>query len=364
MFLLLLPALFFAAAGVSALYYRRRWRRRLSVEVAFEKPALDVGETGFLRETVSNKKLLPFWCGSLRCRAPAFIELARGASEGGSFCDAASAFSYETVSRRVPFTARRRGYFRMEGAELHTQDFFFQYRLLCAFPAHAELYVYPEMRRAQRYGPALSRLTGEVLARRHYLEDETRFRGIRDYAPSDSLRRVNWNATAKTGELKVNEFSCTTAQEVWLLLDFDALTAWDSSDLREDILSAAAYLARALLQGGVPVGLAANVEDAATGAEAGLPCRAGAGQDTALRRVLARALPERAARPFSPLLAEVLGRTRASSQYILLSLSAPEELQAQTAALRGSRLHWAVFAPKDARLRISDRRGITLCETP
>lgn len=249
------------------------------MEVAFEKPALDVGETGFLRETVSNKKLLPFWCGSLRCRVPVFIELAHGASGGGNFCDAASAFSYETVSRRVPFTARRRGYFRLDGAELHTQDFFFQYRLLCAYPAHAELYVYPELRRAQRYGPELSRLTGEVLARRHYLEDETRFKGIRDYAPSDSLRRVNWYATAKTGEIKVNEFSCTTAQEVWLLLDFDALTVWDSEDLREDILSSAAYLARALLQSGVPVGLASNVPDAATGAEAGaaLPRRRGAG---------------------------------------------------------------------------------------
>jgi len=50
------------------------------------------------------------------------------------------------------------------------------------------------------------------------------FYGIREYQPSDPMRKVNWNQTAAKGELHVNEFEQETYGEVALFIDTRRLT--------------------------------------------------------------------------------------------------------------------------------------------
>ena len=88
--------------------------------------------------------------------------------------------------------------------------------------------------------------------------------GVRLYQAGDPLNRVNWRATARTGQLhsKVYEPSCIAGATV--LLDFSRLVPGQHEPVRSELaITAAASLANAVYQLGQQVGLITNGRDAA-----------------------------------------------------------------------------------------------------
>ena len=53
-------------------------------------------------------------------------------------------------------------------------------------------------------------------------EDVTRYRSLREYLPGDSLRRVNWKASAKTGQLFVMDYLPLLHAPVLILLNLNS----------------------------------------------------------------------------------------------------------------------------------------------
>lgn len=49
------------------------------------------------------------------------------------------------------------------------------------------------------------------------------FFALRDYAPGDTMRRINWKASARTGRMLVNQMERTTAAEVTVFIDGRAI---------------------------------------------------------------------------------------------------------------------------------------------
>ncbi len=83
-----------------------------------------------------------------------------------------------------------------------------------------EIIVYPEVEAADQFLEVLPMVTGEfetfISGRGHdlYL--------IRDYMPHDSARHVDWKATARTGALKVREFSREDERKLRIVFDNSA----------------------------------------------------------------------------------------------------------------------------------------------
>ncbi len=80
-----------------------------------------------------------------------------------------------------------------------------------------ELIVYPAVEPTERFLEVLPMVTGEF-------ETFVRGRGydlylIRDYMPDDSARHVDWKATARTGALKVREFSREDERKLRIVFD-------------------------------------------------------------------------------------------------------------------------------------------------
>ena len=67
---------------------------------------------------------------------------------------------------------------------------------------------------SRRLRQSFVQLNGEMLTRRHLLEDPFEYRGIREYQPYDDMRSINWKATAKTGDFKVNQMGYTSLKSV------------------------------------------------------------------------------------------------------------------------------------------------------
>lgn len=57
------------------------------------------------------------------------------------------------------------------------------------------------------------------------------FFALREYAPGDTIRSVNWKASARTGKMMVNQMMRTTAAEVTILVDGRAICGAGSEEL-------------------------------------------------------------------------------------------------------------------------------------
>ncbi len=80
-----------------------------------------------------------------------------------------------------------------------------------------EVIVYPEVESTEQFVDVLPKVTGEF-------ESFVRGRGhdlylIREYMPDDSARHVDWKATARTGSLKVREFSREDERKLRIVFD-------------------------------------------------------------------------------------------------------------------------------------------------
>ncbi len=99
----------------------------------------------------------------------------------------------------------RRGRYRQESFGLATRFPFAFLTKTRRVPLQREIIVYPRLEPSEELFAVLPLITGEF---------ETFIRGrgsdlhrIREYMPEDSARHVDWKATAKSGSLKVREFS-------------------------------------------------------------------------------------------------------------------------------------------------------------
>lgn len=364
MFILLFLAVSFLVISRINAFYRKNWSRGVDIGIRFDSDGVFEGEEAGLSENVSNRKLMPLWWGSIQYPMPGSLKpLEPGSGTAGSHRDTVSVFSYENLHRTLRFTAAKRGYYRIREAELTTEDLFFSYKYIKRYPIDTEFYVYPDILHTERFSIDFNRIVGEAIVRRHAIEDPFQLRGIRDYTPLDSLKDINWPATARTGDLKVNEYSNTSSQEVLLLLDFDGYNAYDHEKLKEDLIRAAAQLTVRLLKAGVPVGLLSNATDCVTQEEIRLPCRGGLDQNLRLLRQMARMDTGRLSRPFDELLGDKLP-TGGSTHLILLSYYSEAQLQNKITELRagGNSLRWILLREPESRALAPAIEGVTVCE--
>jgi len=123
----------------------------------------------------------------------------------------------------------RRGRYQQETFGLSTRFPFAFLTKTRRVPLLRELLVFPSVEPTDEFFEVLPLITGE-------LESYVRGRGndlyrIREYAPDDSARHVDWKASAKSGSLKVREFSREDERKLRIVFDNPA----------DNRVSAAAY---------------------------------------------------------------------------------------------------------------------------
>src|SRR2546422_5095241 len=118
----------------------------------------------------------------------------------------------------------------------------------------------------------------------------TEFYSMRDYIPGDDPKRINWKASARHGELIVNETEAERVTDVMIVLDTDVtMLGPTESELFEREVQAAASLTRLLLSQGNRVGLVLQ------GGERGsIPAGFGKRHERRILYLLAAAKPGRA----------------------------------------------------------------------
>ena len=104
---------------------------------------------------------------------------------------------------------------------------------------------------------------GIVPSRERIFEDPTRIQGVREYKPGDSLRRMDWKTSARTGSLQVRRYEPAISLEtaVFLNLNSDDYAQRHRSQSTELGIVVAASVAAHLTQRRQAVGLFTNGTD-------------------------------------------------------------------------------------------------------
>ncbi|MXX52169.1 MAG: DUF58 domain-containing protein [Chloroflexi bacterium] len=125
-----------------------------------------------------------------------------------------------------------RGEFRLGPVTVVSSDPFGLFQSPRRLGATEKLIVYPRVVEIRRVLLPVDLLSGGDAQRQLTHNITTNASSIRDYVPGDSMNRIHWRSTARTGELMVKEFELDPLVDIWLFCDFSAKSAYDDGSIR------------------------------------------------------------------------------------------------------------------------------------
>lgn len=249
--------------------YSRLWQEGVTVTLTFDKSTVRAGEEVRLLEVVENRKGLPL--SSLKVKFQCSRYLLFSDSTNSSVTDRYyrndlfSVMPYQRITRTHRIACPKRGYYGIYGIDLVGADLFFSEEMMGSLSSEAVLYVLPGVVPFENIEQAIRRISGEIVTRRHEIEDPFTYKGIREYQPYDEPKTINWKATARTGELKVNVRENTSVSGVRIFMNLEDNGILRREELLEMSISLCGGIAEYLLREGVRLSVFANAKDCISG---------------------------------------------------------------------------------------------------
>ncbi len=244
--------------SLGALSYRRRLQYRRGF------PGEQVG----LEVAIENRKPLPLAWLRTSDRWPPEIGpgddslLTRTHAQGESSLDLVVVMrGYERLRRRYSLLLRRRGIFRIGPAAAVSGDPFGLFQVERLVQPPQQLVVFPETVPTRDLGLPPDDPFGDRKSLRRLFEDNAQTIGVREALPGDSLRRMHWPATARTGRLQTRVYQPVSGLDLVVCLNAATYPRhWEGTNppLLEALVRTAASLVREAYDQGYRVGLLSN----------------------------------------------------------------------------------------------------------
>lgn len=151
----------------------------------------------------------------------------------------------------------RRGRFSLGPVWVTSGDPFGIFRASRKLTDQTNIVVYPKAVALPRFGRVPGELPGGSLQGQRVQFSTPNVSSVREYRPGDAFNRIHWPTTARINRLMVREFELDPTADVWIVLDLnvDVHTGTGLESTEEYAVTAAASLARHLLDQGRAVGL-------------------------------------------------------------------------------------------------------------
>lgn len=259
-------------------YYKKHALDDIDLDVSFSKPVAQYGEIIEVIEKAENRKRTPLPFLILKFETPAVLEFQDMTKTTLSDYlyreDMVSMKPYSRHTRTIKTRCSKRGYYCFARINISTSDLLLIQRITKDYPTERSLTILPEYVDTSMLESFLSITFSEIQRKRTLLTDPFSFAGIRDYQPWDSMKSINWTASAKTGDLMVNQVASTATKKVSIYVNLDYYNNKKSTSLLEKSISFAYSYIQELVSAGIPVMLYTNGRDIQTKAPviADSPC--------------------------------------------------------------------------------------------
>ena len=310
--------------------YQKVWHKNLRVRLSFQEEGIWEGQESTLSEIIENQKKLPLTMLKVKFQTDRHLLFAdtKGSRTTDKFYrnDIFQIGALEKVTRVLRFTAGRRGYYTIAEADLVASDLFLtaQYTATADI-GHSSLYVYPKPFSHPEFRQSLKQLSGQVLTKRHLLEDPFEYRGIREYQPQDDLKSINWKATARTGEFKVNQKNYTAEKSVRIFINLEDTGILKKEDCVEASLQIATALLLLFLEQGMQVAVYCNGVDVLHNEPCILEAGGGIRQREAVLRAFALIDTSKPVRSFTELFSSRLSESSGALMTCIVSPNAYDD---------------------------------------
>lgn len=248
-------------------YVTRRWAGELSATREASRLSASVGDTVAVVVTIKNQGKLPVAWVLLEDLLPkeAIMYDPPNLKVTGRRVQLSMLAPLAKKQLLYQLTCNRRGYFQLGPVVLETGDLFGLHRRFRVAAEPHFLMVLPKVIPLAGYELSSKRPIGEVRMSYRLYEDPTRIAGVRAYERGDSLNRIHWRATARTGQLHSKVYEPSTVAGATILMDFhlDSHPRHNEPFRSELAITAAASIANAVYLMGQQVGLVTNGRDAA-----------------------------------------------------------------------------------------------------
>ena len=249
----------------------RYWSRHVFDRVTFTREPSEwrafIGEEVGVDFTLVNKKPLPMpwyeWRFALGEPLPVDGEALGAAAVPGLkwLYRRGSLGWYQQHKWHFTLRPTERGFHQFGPASIKSAD------LLGAFPRTIEdegkdhLVVFPAVLPLEDLGLPSDRPFGERRGGDRVFEDPLRIAGMREYRPGDPLKRIDWKATARSGDLRSRVYEPSATQQLYLMVNIDTMEhSWEGylKEELERIVTVTASLAAWAAGARYSVGLLAN----------------------------------------------------------------------------------------------------------
>lgn len=255
------------AIGAASRFWSRHLFDRLTLRSRLSEHRVFAGETIELGVELENRKPLPLPWFSWRLGVSDVLpvrdeKLASQVVPGLSWIHRRGAIGwYERQGWTFTLEPKERGYQQVGPATIRSADLFGLLPRSVEVEDIEHVVVYPEAPRIAALDIPADRPIGAFRGRNRLFEDPLRIAGLRDYRPGDPLKRIDWKATARRGELRSRVFEASAEPQVYILLNIDTLEhSWEGylKDDLERTISVAASVATWAGEHRHAVGLLAN----------------------------------------------------------------------------------------------------------
>jgi uncharacterized protein (DUF58 family) len=125
------------------------------------------------------------------------------------------------VEAVAPFYPRERGLVRLSAVYLRLENVLGFLTRRYRIDLGGEIRVFPDLSAVEQYGRLARRTTliESGLRKMRLRGAGTEFESLREYLPGDAFRQVNWKATARHGQMMVEQYEIERSQNVLVLLD-------------------------------------------------------------------------------------------------------------------------------------------------
>ena len=239
---------------------------KLSYKREFSENAVFAGDSVYMTETVYNRTLFPLFFVDIEGYLYSGLAIDGVKPKGKDmqhFVSRVHLLPFMQIKRTHKITCLRRGVFKLDTVSVFANG------NAITFEAPITLSVYPELMKTAPMLPTIATAIGEHITSRALISDPFSLSGIRDYRPGDTMRMINFKATARSAysptALKVNSYDFCQNYSFVVCLNFhvqweERMELEEYERIMERGLSACATaLSEASREGG-RIGFAANCE--------------------------------------------------------------------------------------------------------
>lgn len=264
---LLFIGLIAAFIFIQDILYERKIFENVTITRSFDRDGVFPGEKLVYEMSIENRKALPLTWVNIDQKFYSGVEFEVKTKiqdlneEIYNHNSMLTLLPYQKVTRRYNLRAKKRGYYQIKHVILDSVNILGtkEYNIEKEVPVCIS--VYPNIRDLKDALIPANTIQGDFSVKRWIIEDPMVITGVRDYSGNDSLKSVNWKATAKNQKLQVNKYDFTADKRIMIMLNLERYeNALNKAGVVavEEAIEVCASLAAMVNEAGIPVGFATN----------------------------------------------------------------------------------------------------------